>query len=155
MKLISMTDFVQEQISKISKQDTSGYLHQILSEYANFLKQDLTLGMFVPCDEEGNVLEEKDFYQKGVNRDEHTSYMKALKQYQQAKERVLFEGYEYGNETSDVWQIYLDLSINLETNLDRLIFTKKTGKCLDAEFVENLVSIGLTLTKSAQKQIGL
>ena len=26
--------------------------------YANFLKQPLTLGMFIPCDLDGNVLEE-------------------------------------------------------------------------------------------------
>jgi hypothetical protein len=46
--------------------------------------------MFVPCDEDGNVLEEpvkEDYY---VPMGE-VEYHRVLKQYQQAKERVLFE----------------------------------------------------------------
>ena len=42
MKLISMTDFV------LYKKES----HTQIMKYAKFLKQPLTLGMFVPCDEE-------------------------------------------------------------------------------------------------------
>ena len=40
MKLISMTDFV------LYKKES----HTQIMKYAKFLKQPLTLGMFVPCD---------------------------------------------------------------------------------------------------------
>ena len=73
MKLISMTDFVL--------QDNGNILNM---EYANFLKQTLELGMFVTCDEEGNILDSSDQFRscgKGFV-------------YGQAKEKVLFEGFE-------------------------------------------------------------
>jgi DNA-directed RNA polymerase delta subunit len=54
MKLISMTDFVLEQ----NKEPYFYYdsLWNKVIAYANFLKQPLTLGMFVPCDSNGNVV---------------------------------------------------------------------------------------------------
>ena len=71
--------------------------------YGNFITQPLTKGMFVPCDEDGNVLEVpnkiiEDFYGFVEHHDgtsEKVLNEKSLKeyeeQYQQAKERVLFE----------------------------------------------------------------
>jgi hypothetical protein len=52
MKLISMTDFVLEQ------NNFKVFRNQQILNYANFLKQPLELWMFVPCDENGDVLEE-------------------------------------------------------------------------------------------------
>lgn len=63
-KLISMTYFVLECDTLEKAQN-----------YAKFLKQPLTLGMFVPCSEDGDVLIES-FSEK----------------YKEAKERVLFKG---------------------------------------------------------------
>ena len=57
--------------------------------HAKFLQQIPTLGMFVPCDEEGNVLEEPDSI--GVGNEFY--YERALDQYQQAEQRVIFEGW--------------------------------------------------------------
>ena len=84
MKLISMTDYVLEQY-KINQCDED-YIFNVL-KYANFLKQPVTLGMFVPCDENGNVLEEPKFYF-------HHEYKVALEKYQKAKEKVLFNGFK-------------------------------------------------------------
>ena len=70
-----MTDFVLQQ-GNPSNTD-SQFADKIMS-YAHFLKQPLTIGMFVPCDEDGNVLEECD----------------KIKEYRKAKEKVLFEGLE-------------------------------------------------------------
>lgn len=82
MKLISMTDFVLEQVRKMESKELA-YLK--IFNYARFLKQPLTLGMFVPCDENGNVLvEPKIRFDGGYDIDE-------VKIYQQAKGRVLFE----------------------------------------------------------------
>ena len=73
MKLISMTDYLPEH------------------PYSIFLKQPLELWMFVPCDENGNVL--KFNYPQSKAFDE-IAQMAFEKQYQQAKERCLFEGWE-------------------------------------------------------------
>lgn len=79
MKLISMTDFILEQEAKLEKSyKVAEKAIESIFRYANFLKQPLTLGMFVPCDKNGNVLNEK-----------ICDYNK----YHQAKECVLFEGF--------------------------------------------------------------
>lgn len=92
MKLISMTDYVFEQKRPIPSAD----LHEMdyyykeyeivekIFNYANFLKQPLKLGMFVPCDENDVPLDEPKDYEHNVKK----------REYQQAKERVIFEGFE-------------------------------------------------------------
>src|SRR5665648_159369 len=82
MKLISMTDFVLEQYLTIASDNI--YLSMInCNNYAKFLKQSLELWMFIPCDEDGNVLEEPIETIGGVEL--------YTKRYQQAKERCLFD----------------------------------------------------------------
>jgi hypothetical protein len=68
-----------------------------INEYTRFITQPLTKGMFVPCDEEGNVLEElsrKDLSIKKPKLEddsiEHLYRFNSI-QFQQAKDRVLFE----------------------------------------------------------------
>ena len=93
MKLISMADFVLA-LGETSTFDTDrldwynmeiDILYKIRS-YAEFLKQPLTLGMFVPCDLAGNVLEAPN----GGMRDQDDRHHKL---YSEAKYRVLFEGF--------------------------------------------------------------
>lgn len=95
MKLISMTDFVLEQkytttldISQVDFYDKELNILSKIRNYARFLKKPLTLGMFVPCDEDGSVLEEpKTFNEK----------------YQLAKERVLFKNCKLEHIKSDLF----------------------------------------------------
>ena len=93
MKLISMTDFVLEQSKRIMNVEiTHLESHNQIVNYANFLKQPLKLEMFVPCDDNGNVLE-------GIigNGMIH-NYSEKVKQYEQAKDKVLFDGFDiYSN----------------------------------------------------------
>ena len=87
-KLISMTDFVLEQRLKHSESFKSK-----VYAYANFIKKPLTLGMFVPCDEDGNVLEEPDRWDDYVKAPESFDGNKEwydLYAYEQAKEMCLF-----------------------------------------------------------------
>ena len=86
MKLISMTDFVLEQNSKWS---CEGALFNIV-KYANFLKTPLKLEMFVPCDNNGNVLQEP--YFDGEN---DMYFSSAYDEYQTALSKIWFKGFEY------------------------------------------------------------
>jgi len=56
-------------------------------DYRNFITQPLTKGMFIPCDEEGNVLEKP--LPASFETSQQYRHLQML--YQQAKDRVLFE----------------------------------------------------------------
>ncbi len=64
--------------------------------YSKFLKRPLTLGMFVPCNEEGRPMDEPENYQLWRKHGSFTQYGEELTKkcvhYKKAKEKVLFEG---------------------------------------------------------------
>ena len=97
MKLISMTDFVLEQSEKIKKEKygIESYYNtmQVSINYANFLKQPLKLEMFVPCDEDGDILHEPEDYEQRLPN-MMTEYNDEVYRYKQAKSKVLFEGFK-------------------------------------------------------------
>ena len=129
MKLISMTDFVCE----------NTYKWELILNYANFLKQTLELGMFVPCDEEGSILEEKeiiDFHPKDWNEINNQN-----QKYQQAKEKVFFQGC-----------IYDDKMDAVRDNIGLMMYSVKYES---NDAIEDLVKYNLTLTDSAIKKLGL
>lgn len=89
--LISMTDFVLFQWNYAGITDEQKLRN--CAAYALFLKQPLTLGMFVPCDENGNVLEEPKLQSElliVIN-----DFMDKMKVYNEAKERVLFKEFKF------------------------------------------------------------
>ena len=94
-----MTDFVLEQTKNFNAvvyddlETASINLIERIENYANFQKQPLKLEMFVPCDEDGNVLEEPTNYEKRLSN-MMTEYNDEVYTYNQAKEKVLFEGFE-------------------------------------------------------------
>lgn len=145
-KLISMTDFVLEQ-AKL-KNDTYELSH-VLIDYANFLKQPLTLGMFVPCDLDGNVLEESS-WQLEWEKKKVCSINLCVKsrEYQEAKDRVLFEGFEIKEYSGKL------LSVECSgTSVFFKIPSKDWYTPNGFELIENLVKDGFELTESAKKQI--
>ena len=78
--LVPMTDFVLEQLNE--QNSITKPMREVfnsLEKYATFLRQPLKLEMFVPCDEEGNVLEEPKIEEEYV--DEHTTQIFAQYQY--------------------------------------------------------------------------
>jgi hypothetical protein len=82
-KLLPMTDFVLN----VNVQDTMDLdAAEIYRNYAKFLKQPLTMGMFFPCDENNNPLEMVFPLFDGTNQIE-------LIEYHGAKDRVLFKGF--------------------------------------------------------------
>jgi len=166
MKLISMTDFVieNENMVKQTESEMSKDLFK-LAQYANFLKQQLELWMFVPCDENGDVLEEP-----GQNNIKYDIYYGQdclfndnlfdcdLQNYQQAKERCLFKGFylktydtdEFDNIESVIKyeHCYVGIKYKNEDNI-RLNDISKT------ETIEHLLPNDLQLTQTAIKQLGL
>lgn len=131
-KLVSCTDYVIE----LGNHKTLLLSNeQKMINYANFLKQPLTLGMFIPCDLDGNVLEEpiRERYKalgKFTELQAETNYKWDSEQYQEAKDRILFESYnEYDFK-------------GLKHTLD---FENGT--------IEDLTDLGLTLTQNAIKNI--
>ena len=165
-----MTDFVLNQKQSESFNEKTFINESLISlekirNYANFLKQPLNLGMFVPCDENGNVLQEpkKTNYQVDVNtkcsgwkylydsNDKLIGYYDDRKwkedfvKYKQSKEKVLFEGIEFRK----------NAGVNFLTiNEDTFAFHDFNIKFKDLT-IEFLVQYNLQLTESAIKQIGL
>ncbi len=95
MKLISMTDFVLQQQNESYSKDQ--FVERV-EAYANFLKEPLKLEMFIPCDEDGKVLEEPKGYKYWIKDDENGAYNgddeSKCRQYQKTKEKVLFKGFD-------------------------------------------------------------
>ena len=89
MKLISMTDFVFEIGNKDETTHRENLAH--IYNYAIFLKQPLKLEMFVPCDENGNILE--DVTGQGMI----PYYVEKVHSFLTAKEKVLFYGFYIRN----------------------------------------------------------
>ena len=106
--LIPMTDFVLKYYSDETMDELQ--ILDLINNYATFLKQPLKLEMFVPCDDEGIVLEEPKIEEEYL--DEHTTQIFAQYQYDldKAKEKVLFEGFEQYEdyECAKYEEIYID-----------------------------------------------
>lgn len=102
MELKSMTDFVLEQNEKLRKDIHDNYNKLLIPQccdrifnYANFLKKQLKLGYFIPCDENDVPLEEPnkediEWFKNQINGDFSERYIYVFNWFE-AKQRVLFE----------------------------------------------------------------
>ena len=115
---------------------------RLRDNYDALLKQPLKLEMFVPCDDSGNVLEEPTNYEKRLSN-MMTEYNDEVYTYNQAKERVLFKGFEH----------YLFMQAdNVQHNKSRKCFSFPN---YNGVIIEDLISLEVELTPTAIKQIGL
>lgn len=143
MKLISMTDFVLEQEKNYAHvtRDLKKNPFLLIVDYAKFLKQPLTLGMFIPCGERyQNVLKEPNSF----NFEHEQDYEIYLNTYAEAKEKVLFEGFSIRNEKK---KSFIGIEgFEIELPLEKYKMT-----------IEDLANDwnNIELTQSAIKQIGL
>jgi hypothetical protein len=99
-KLTPMSEFSLEMYEQL---DCVHQYQDITYKYAKFLGQKPTLGMFVPCDEEGNVLEEKSIF--NTTDEEYIFNSDAFDKYQQALSRVIFEGFKLHFEYGKSWAV--------------------------------------------------
>lgn len=153
MKLTSSKCF-----GKTLKDKTDSEYRRLRDNFDYFIEQPLTLGMFVPCDEEWIILSEctylYDVY-KNLSNDEKRDYKLRCENYQQAKERVLFEGFEIV-EKREVYDSINGILIDLDAQTFQIEGSLGVGGgYLIDEIIEDLSTLGITLTKTAIKQIGL
>ena len=138
-----MTDFVLEQERNYAHvtRDIKKNPFLLVVDYAKFLKQPLTLSMFVSCDVDGNVLKE-------LFEDFDGSNHLWITKYNEAKEKVLFEGFAWDGEYvsgNNLDFIYVDNSFCEDRTIEGFI---------NAWLHEHSV-MNIELTESAIKQIGL
>ena len=156
MELKSMTDFVLEQnnieFKNKGRWDEARWQNSL--RYANFLKQPLTLSMFVPCGDDGQVLEEPSNY-KEWNKKEcewWDNYTECLG-YQQAKERCLFDVFEMIKDSTNktvtmVWETKEHQKLPKDRKVIGFGFSKRNQGT-----IENYIHYNLTLTQTAINQI--
>jgi len=133
-KLVSMVDFV---LNEQRFKEDDAVCNFRITNYAHFLSQKLTLGMFVPTDENGNVLKDP------WATDNDAGSEKEIEQinYNNAKSKVLFEGCKAENRTGSYWSVYAPE--------DKIIWVQWN----DSKTIESLIYTELTLTETATKQI--
>lgn len=152
MKLIPLSEYVLQRVDKV----TALQLANDVVAYTKFLRQPLTLSMFVPVDDEGEVL---NYDEIRVSVQEGTETWDI---WTNAKEKVLFRGFTYeGFEYEDSICKYYWGQVNIyrfsngntefygrdDSQEDRPTYRLKT--------VEDLVNLhDITLTPSALKLIG-
>ena len=148
-----MTDFVlQEEKKGMQNTDRPLRFERIL-KYAKFLKQPLTLSMFVPCDYDGNVLEEPKYWNKKYNDDIPESELILCEEYRQAKERVIFEGFE-GRYSESGYQVSNENILIVFYDAGYIVTYKA---CFDykTETIESVIQFNLTITPNAVKKYQL
>lgn len=158
-----MTDFVlkQEQEYANVTRCVKKNLFLLIVDYAKFMKQPLTLGMFVPC-YDGNILFSKpnyyDCFLNGsyVNHPQLINYENCVR-YKKAEEKVLFEGVKigrYGNgmfHFTGLGKSYLIIDGFIYDDNQNSAPQKTEDKIEDLlQWNENL-----ELTESAIRQIGI
>lgn len=93
-KLTGMTDFVLDQaIPQYLQEYEYKENYYNVYAYAKFLKKPLELGMFIPCDEDGKLLEEKSIF--NTTDEDYIFDSERFNNYQEAKYRCLFEGFTF------------------------------------------------------------
>ena len=168
MKLTSMINFVKKQgnigmeIQSIRHQQSDrARRFYLIQKYADFLLKEIGIGMVVPCDEFGNILEEpeslKGFYESSKDGMEQEAILR--KQYQQAKDRVLFKGFKVVDIPKNGGSVFSD-SISDSSGLIHLFWYSKITETWSLSHglttIENLAIFNsIELTKTALKEIGL
>jgi len=141
-RLISMTDKVEELTLTFK---SKGEVLQKIVNNAKFRKLPIEKWMLVPCDEEGNVMKKPS--EVGFLGSQEMQWDFYKQKYQQAKEKVLFEGFECNNYDSILKIENKNILIAQKVGKFNWMFTFKT--------IEDLVKHNLTLTPSAIKKFNL
>lgn len=162
--LIPMTSFVLEQDKKEMEVQSLSYQTAIrvrkfysIINYAKFLKRPLELGMFIPVDEDGEVLYPEYVGGKEVIYDSSVQddMMDKVLEYNKAKEKVLFGGFKSIGRfkiSSGFEEISILKFSNGNTQAVVTDFTQEKTKTKVCYTIEDLIEFNLTLTDNAIKE---
>ena len=127
MNLTSSKDF-----GKLLKDKSDSEYRRLRENFDNFLEKPLKLGYFIPCSEMDNPI----IFYSGIPS------KKKLELFEEAKQRVLFEGFEYDKEND--WVTYNEFARFFVSEL-------QNGKVED---LFKLIKDEITLTETAKIEIG-
>lgn len=143
---VDKKDYPQLEDSPSDKEAVLIYLNALqgIIDYAHFLNQKPTLGMFVPCDEDGNVLEEPinfNSYSNGLMTTLSPLY-ESCEQYHQALDKVLFDGLEVTKNSGTVIIVSTtELSVRFIQNVGVFVFADNHWK--EIKTISDLCGYGL------------
>ena len=145
--LIPLSDRI-ESINILNEDDD--VFRRKVNDTIRFGKQPVKLGMFIPCDLEGNVLEEPICY--GVGDEQY--FGSRMDEYQEAQERVLFKGCTFEEEDFvDGFCGYLEFKgvhiLSVMTEDNKLVFEIEEDVYIST--LEDLTHLKLELTDNALK----
>ena len=166
MKLMPMTKFIKEQSnigmeiqSLTYQQSDRARRYYLIQRYAYFLLKDIKIGMVVPCDEFGNILEEplQEHYTDCTEEQNTKDWLYNLEKYNEVKERVLFKGFKVVDVKNG---IAYSKSISDASGLIHLFWldniTQTWGLSHGVTTIETLTIFNsIELTETALKEIGL
>ncbi len=136
-KLINMTAFVLEQAEQHGIDSHETALNSY--NYALFLQKPLTRGMVVPCDLDGNVMRKPS--EMGFLGSQEMQWDCYRQNYEKAKKRVLFEGFELISSEDDWFKASV-----LVDGVKIIYSFSLIGT------IEDFVNYNLTLTQNAINQ---
>lgn len=171
-KLIPLADFVEKECSRSLKNNESVFDKlKNIGKYTAFLKQPLELWMFIPLDEDGNVLElpigtRIYLHSKETNLQNplNENAINLIEKYLKAKEKVLFEGFKIGfDEQQNLHQCILPLYTDISEDGFALPIMEKEkgGEWIPSEeypTIEHMtrgLNFDFILTQSALQQINI
>lgn len=150
----SMVEYVLDK-QRFSETDAIAVFN--ITNYANFLSQKLELWMFIACDENRNVLEEpikSDF--EAIPFDfEGKNYHYLLEEYQTALSKVIFEGFVYYGEESNVICAKSDLLLVIFDNNKNDVSIYNFELVKEIKSIEDLLKYNLDIKESIAKELGL
>ncbi|MCA6066079.1 hypothetical protein JI747_002745 [Chryseobacterium sp. RG1] len=155
-KLIPMTTFVIEYYSHEGYADLQTL--KLMKNYANFLKKPLRLGMFVPVDQQGNVLKEPKNYISWKTLEHNsngetvdTAAFEEYRIYQTAEQQCFFKDFKVDYNGYSRVRIVATYNTSIE-----LSFNKTDLSFLNFQDVESLTAFDeIFLTRTALRMIGI
>jgi len=157
-RLIPMTSFVIDYYSHEGYADLQSL--QLMKNYANFLKQPLSLRMFVPTDSDGELFKEPENYpiwkeaknkaKKSLNLFS-TEQIEQFKLYEKAKKKLWFEGFKVAYNGYSVVRIVASYDDSIELSFKKDGFSTQTS-----EDIESLTKFDVIyLSAASLKLIGI
>ena len=155
-RLIPMTSFVIDYYSHEGYADLQSL--QLMKNYANFLKQPLSLRMFVPTDSNGELVKEPEDYpiwKEAKSKDKKNKFsidqIEQFKLYEKNKKKLWFEGFKIAYNGYSVVRIVASYDDSIELSF------KKDGLNMPiSDDVESLTKFGVIyLSAASLKLIGI